>query len=119
MSDHTPISRARNLRKNMTKEEKRLWKELRAKRFHGLKFLRQHPIIYQLYRNKPDYFIADFYCAKKKLVIEVDGKIHEFQKGYDQHRDEILNSLGLTVLRIKNEEFTDIFEVLKRIEEYI
>ena len=103
----------------MTKEEKLLWKKLRARRFLGLKFLRQHPIIYQLYNNRPYYFIADFYCAEKKLVIEVDGKIHDFQKEYDQHRDEILSSLGLRVLRIKNEEFVDIYKVLKRIEEAI
>ena len=55
----------------------------------------------------------------KKLVIEVDGKVHGFQKGYDQHRDDILNSPGLIVLRIKNGEFTDSFEVLKQIQEYI
>ena len=119
MSDHTPISRARQLRRNMTPEEKLLWKNLRARRLSGAKFLRQHPIIYQLYDNRPYYFIADFYCAEKKLVVELDGKIHDFQKEYDQHRDEILKSLGLNVLRIKNDELRDVAAVLKRIKEFL
>ncbi len=119
MSDNTPISRARQLRRNMTPEEKLLWKNLRARRLNGAKFLRQHPIIYQLHNNRPYYFIADFYCAQKKLVVELDGKIHDFQKEYDQHRDEILKSLGLNVLRIKNAELRDVEAVLKRIKDFL
>lgn len=117
MSDiPTPVKRARELRQNMTIAEKLLWSNLRNRKFHRLKFLRQHPILYELYQNKPLYFIADFYCAEKKLVIEVDGKIHDFQKEYDQHRDEILNSLKLTVLRIRNEEVDDVHSVLEKIK---
>ena len=103
----------------MTDSEKRLWANLRNRKFLNLKFLRQHPIIYQVTGNKPAYFIADFYCAEKRLVIEVDGKIHDFQVEYDLHREEILRSLNLQILRIKNEEVSNISELLKKIKEYI
>jgi len=101
----------------MTPEEQKLWERLRARRFYGYKFLRQHPIIYQLHQNKPDFFIADFYCASQKLVIEVDGKIHDFQQEYDTNRDAILNALGLRVLRIKNEECSNMGKVLEKIKD--
>ncbi|WP_299579141.1 DUF559 domain-containing protein [uncultured Sunxiuqinia sp.] len=116
MSDQSPIGRARRLRQNMTREETKLWGRLRARKFHGYKFLRQHPIIYQLDNNHPQFFIADFYCASQKLVIEVDGKIHDFQKEDDQHRDAILQGLGMRVLRIKNEELKDVHNVLDKIK---
>lgn len=119
MSDPTPISRARRLRKNMTLAEKLLWENLRKRKFRNLRFLRQHPLIYQVAQNKPYYFIADFYCAEIKLVIEVDGKIHEFQKEEDQHRDEILEGLGLYVLRIKNDDLENMRNVLHLISESI
>lgn len=66
MSDNYFIKRARRLRSSMTDEEKLLWSVLRNRKFHGLKFLRQHPIVYQVDDNKqPLYYIADFYCAEK------------------------------------------------------
>jgi len=115
MSDPTPINRARLLRKNMTPCEKILWANIRKRKLDGFKFLRQHPIIYQVHNNRPLYFIADFYCAEKKLVIELDGKIHNFQKQEDTARDEIMESLGLHVLRIRNEELENMQNVLQRI----
>ena len=117
--DPTPVSRARELRQNMTKAELMLWKKLRNRKFMRLKFLRQHPIIYQVIDNKPRYFIADFMCYEKKLVIEADGLIHEFQKEDDEHRDEILKYLGLNILRIRNEEVEDISNVLEKIRRYV
>ena len=117
--NHTPISRARQLRKNMTPEEKLLWKNLRNRKFFGLKFLRQHPIVYDTINNKPLFFVADFYCAEKKMIIEVDGKIHDFQKEYDNRRQEILENMGLRVLRFKNDELNDLAFVLKRIKEFV
>jgi len=120
MSDKpTPVSRARELRQNMTDAEQMLWKELRSRKFIGLKFVRQHPLIFQVINNEPRYFIADFMCYEKKLVMEVDGLIHEFQKEEDQHREEILKSLGLNILRIKNEEVEDIAKVMDKIRTYI
>jgi len=69
--------------------------------------------------NHPLYFVTDFYCAEKKLVIEVDGKIHDFQKEDDRLRDEILNGFDLTVLRIRNEEVEDVPLVLAKIKKFI
>ncbi|GET22990.1 hypothetical protein JCM18694_32360 [Prolixibacter denitrificans] len=103
----------------MTDEERLIWSVLRNRKFHGLKFLRQHPIVYQVDGNKPLYFIADFYCAEKKLVVEVDGRIHDFQKGYDTNRDEILRYNDLHILRIRNEECKNMKQVLKRIEQFL
>jgi len=65
------------------------------------------------------YFIADFYCAEKSLIIEVDGQVHDQQKEYDEQREFILNQKGLSVLRIKNEELKDIERVKEKILEAI
>ncbi len=120
MSDRpTHIQRARTLRKNMTEAEEKLWYFLRNRRFCGLKFLRQHPIIYDLINNEPRYYIADFYCSEKKLIVELDGKIHDFQKEKDQFRDENLVDLGFRVLRLKNEDTVKIAVVLNKIKEFI
>jgi very-short-patch-repair endonuclease len=117
--NHTPISRARKLRKEMTEEEKLLWKYLRNRNLKGLKFLRQHPLIYDEINNQSKYFIPDFYCAEKKLIIEIDGKIHDFHMDYDKNRDEILTTMGMKILRIKNKEVGNVSEVLKKIEKFI
>jgi len=120
MSDRpSHIERARILRKNMTEEEEKLWRFLRNRKFHNLKFLRQHPIIYELINNEPRYYIPDFYCSEKRVVIELDGPIHEFQTEKDQFRDDILKGEGLRILRIKNEETKDIFKVLEKIRDFI
>ncbi|RPA68429.1 endonuclease domain-containing protein [Cyclobacteriaceae bacterium YHN15] len=89
--------RARELRKKMTLGESLFWNEVLNKKFLGFKFRRQHPI---------GKFIADFYCHELKLVIEIDGDIHEFHdsKEYDQGRTYELEEFGLQVLRFQNEE---------------
>ena len=111
------IEFARELRKNMTPAEKFLWKVLRNRNFEGKKFLRQHPLIYENINDKKlSFFIADFYCAGHKLVVELDGKIHDYQKDYDEQRDFIINEMGIKVLRIKNEEVKDIGEVKEKIK---
>ena len=120
MSDHpSPIDRARSLRKNMTPEEKILLQRLRNRRFQGLKFNRQHPIVYEGINNRRLFFIADFYCAEKKLVVELDGKIHDFQKDYDERRDEILSNMGLKVLKVKNPEIKNVTKVLEKISNHL
>jgi len=107
---------SRELRKNQTPEEKILWQELRNKKLNDCKFLRQHPIIYGNDHNgKILFFIADFYCHKHKLIIELDGKIHENQKEYDANRDIILKNLGFRTLRLKNEELKNIDNVKNKI----
>ena len=101
------IKRAKELRQNMTPAEKILWEHLRAKRFNGLKFRRQQII---------EGFIVDFYCHSLRLVIEIDGEIHDKQKQYDTERDQILSSKQLTILRFTNQEVSkDIESVLKTI----
>lgn len=93
--------RAKELRNNMTIAEKKLWKEYL--RSFSYRVLRQRPI---------DHFIVDFYCARLKLVIEVDGGIHDdkIQKEYDEQRTLFLNVYGLTVIRFRNEEVLNEFE---------
>jgi leucyl-tRNA synthetase len=109
---------ARQLRKNQTPEENLLWKHLRNRKLNRLKFLRQFPIVYDIdFQGNKQFFIADFYCSEKKLVIELDGKIHDFQKEYDEFRSSILRDLGLKVLRIKNEELENLKVVLRKIIE--
>jgi leucyl-tRNA synthetase len=110
---------ARELRRNPTPSEKRLWKYLRKRQFHGFKFLRQKPFIHEEIGNKRYFYIADFYSAELNLVIEVDGKIHDFQKKYDYQRDFVLNGMGLKVIRIKNEDLDDMDRVLKRIAKFV
>jgi leucyl-tRNA synthetase len=109
---------ARELRKNQTESEGLLWEILRGRRLSGKKFLRQHPIIYTVYQ-RPYYFIVDFYCAEAKLVIEIDGSIHDTSVEYDQQRTEILKSKGLHVLRISNDELLDIEKVIDKITAYL
>ena len=86
---------ARNLRKNMTKEERRLWYE----------FLRQYPVRFARQKVLGQY-IADFYCAEAKLVVELDGSQHYEPQGiaYDKERSIFLSSLGLVVLRFSNRD---------------
>ena len=91
---------AKELRKDETKAEKILWSRLNRNQILGLQFRRQHPI---------NIFIADFYCAKIKLVIEIDGSIHditEYQE-HDRGRSEILNDFGITVIRFTNEQIIE------------
>jgi phosphoribosylanthranilate isomerase len=104
---------AKKNRLNPTEAEEYLWKQLSAVKLKGVRFKRQHPII---------YFIADFYCHRAKLVIEVDGGYHKIpsQYEYDCNRDKELEELGLKVIRFTNEEvLSDIENVIKRVEEEI
>jgi len=93
----------RELRKKQTKAEKLIWQKLRNKNFAGFKFTRQHPIYY-FKDDLKKFFIADFYCHELRLVIELDGGIHQKQKGYDYAREELLKVKKLQVLRFLNEE---------------
>lgn len=107
---------SRELRKGQTPEERELWKHLRKRRLGGYRFLRQKPIIYKEETGfKKYFFIADFYCAEKKLVIELDGKYHDFRKYEDYNRDIVLKKLGLKVIRIKNVELKKIDKVKQKI----
>jgi very-short-patch-repair endonuclease len=98
--------KARDLRKNMTDAERRLWSHLRNEQL-GVRFRRQAPI---------GPYIADFACFSPRIVIEVDGGQHDEQQGYDTRRDEWLRSQGFVVLRFWNNEMLGNTEgVLERI----
>ena len=98
--DSTQIKHARDLRKNMTPEERKLWYEFL--RTYPLRIMRQRPI---------DHYIVDFYCAAAKLVIELDGSQHFEPEGskYDRERDHVLSTYGIKVLRIPNNEVNKNF----------
>jgi leucyl-tRNA synthetase len=110
---------ARDLRNNQTPSEIILWEVLRKERIFGFRFLRQHPVFYREDKSWVDFYIADFYCARLRLIIELDGKIHIDRKDYDSERDEKLQSKGIEVLRIKNEELSDINNVIGIIKKTI
>ncbi len=98
---------ARLLRKQPTKAEDILWRQLRGSRFHGAKFRRQVPF---------DRFVVDFYCHAVKLVVELDGKQHEWFAEYDAERTRVLESRGVSVIRFTNVEVEgDLDSVLARI----
>jgi len=109
---------AGRFRRNPTEAEEKLWNCLKGRQISGRKFLRQHPIIYQTYKNECFFFIPDFYCDKEKLVIKLDGGVHDDRIEKDNHRDEILKSLGLTIIRLRNEELSDIDSVLQKIQQH-
>ena len=100
-SNSALTSRARELRANMTKEEKKLWYE--CLRFSPCKVHRQYVI---------GTYIVDFYCRAANLVIELDGAQHYEEEAvkYDEERDAYLHSLGLTVLRYTNIELHQNFK---------
>jgi len=108
---------ARELRRNQTPEEKKLWAELRNRKLSGYKFLRQHPIVYDSNSTPQRFIVADFYCAEKKLIVELDGKIHEKQHSKDLVRDVTMQNKGFRVIRIKNDEVKDISSVLEKIKQ--
>jgi len=94
------VSNAKNLRKNMTKEERQLWYDFL--RSYSVKFLRQKIL---------GKYIVDFYCAEAKLIVELDGSQHYEDKGmeYDTERTAYLEQYGVRVLRIPNNEVNQKF----------
>lgn len=91
----------RNLRNNLTPAEAALWQLLKNKQLDGRRFRRQVSI---------ENYIVDFFCPQEKLVIELDGAVHNHPgvAENDKHRDERLTSLGFKVLRFENK---DVFQL--------
>ncbi len=107
LDSSTLRERARNLRRNQTNAEQKLWNRLRSHQLCGFKFRRQYVI---------GSFIADFCCFEQRLVVELDGGQHASQTTADQRRSTFLLSRGYTVLRFwDNEVFEDIDAVLQQI----
>ncbi|MDO9254191.1 MAG: endonuclease domain-containing protein [Bacteroidales bacterium] len=111
------VAICRENRKNMTEAERIVWELVRNRRLDGKKFLRQHKIIYENSFDSFQFFVADFYCAEEKLILEIDGEIHESQKEYDNWRTSVLEDLRLRILRIKNEETIYIEQVKEKIRQ--
>ena len=108
--DSKNLSHARQLRRNMTKEERHLWYD----------FLRGYPV--KIMKQKPiGNYIVDFFCESAKLVIELDGSQHFEENGmaYDEQRTRFLEGLGLTVVRYSNADinrhFREVCENLDRL----
>jgi len=109
-------SLCRELRKNSTTAEDILWQRLRNRNLNNKKFYRQYPLFYDVY-GKETFYIADFFCFENKLVIEVDGEYHKYQKEKDLQRTDVINFLGIKVIRFKNEEvIKNIIKVLQQIK---
>jgi very-short-patch-repair endonuclease len=87
------LNRARELRKNPTDAERKLWAHLRLRQIGGYKFRRQHPL---------GPYIVDFVCIEKKLIVEVDGGQHDEKRFYDAKRDKWLEEKGFKVIRFWN-----------------
>ncbi|MEI6456265.1 MAG: endonuclease domain-containing protein [bacterium] len=107
------FSRAPELRKKMTPAERLLWREIRNRKLMGFKFRRQHPI---------HIYIADFYCHEIKLVIEIDGGIHNsdpIKENY-QNRTAELDRLGISVIRFTNDQINkNTDQVLTDLKQFI
>ena len=107
------LNRSLKLRKKQTPAESKLWTLIRNKQLGGFKFRRQHVIF---------SYIVDFYCHSEKLVIELDGPIHNASKAreYDQKREAWLKANGYRMLRFKNAEIFEYEEsVLKKILDHL
>ena len=102
--------RARELRKDQTEAEKIIWEKLRDSQT-GHKIRRQHPI---------GPFVADFICIGNKLIIELDGVIHNFQKERDEARTYFLNDLGYEVIRFSNDDvMKNTDSIVRKIKEIL
>jgi len=103
---------ARNLRKNGTKGEAKLWSEILSnKKFYGLRFNMQFPI---------GNYIVDFICRQIKLIVEIDGASHQHITREDELRDQQLNMLGYRVVRVSEREvLSDMSTVIRTIEAYL
>ncbi len=102
---------ARQMRHKPTPAEDHLWQHLRNRQICDAKFRRQHGI---------DRFIVDFYCAESRLIIEVDGAIHDYTPLEDAIRQEFLEAQSFTILRFSNDEvLLQISGVLERISELL
>jgi very-short-patch-repair endonuclease len=105
------LAKAKAMRRNMTPAERCFWNAVRANKIEGMHFHRQQVI---------DGFIADFYCGDQRLVIEIDGGIHETQKDYDSMRETALKKNGLRVIRFSNQEvINDVDLVIQKLKKYV
>ena len=105
----------RRLRRDQTESEALVWQIVRNRQINGHKFYRQHPIQFE-FNGRSRFFVADFYSAELKLVIEIDGKIHENQRDRDEMRTFIINQLRIRVIRISNEAVQNVDDFINRLK---
>ena len=108
------LQNARALRRRHTEAEKYFWAKVRSRRLAGLKFNRQFIIEYFEVSGRKFYYIADFHNYQHKLIIELDGEIHHFQKEYDIERQINIEALGYKVLRFRNEKVFHSWESVEQ-----
>lgn len=109
----------RDLRKNSTKAERKFWEAVRNRKFYGEKFYRQYPFFHDI-TGKETFFITDFFCFEAKLIIELDGRYHQYRLQEDEERTRILNHLGLKFIRFSNEEIlNNLEEVLLKLKQQL
>ncbi len=100
---------AQRHRRNMTAAERTLWAALKNRQLNSLRFRSQHPL---------GRFIADFYCAQVRLVVEVDGPVHNKQAEYDAARTQHFETYGYQIVRFTNQEvFANLPKVLAKISQ--
>jgi len=98
-------SRSKQMSREMTKAERKIWFELLSKRqLLGYKFIKQK-IVFN--------YILDFYCAELSLAVEIDGESHNQKQEYDKVRKDLLRSCGITILRFTNEEVMENLECVR------
>ena len=106
--DWVTTEQARHLRRHASVGEKLLWEHLRERQL-GVKFRRQHPLV---------NFIVDFYSPAQRLVVEIDGTIHQYNEAEDHARNELLEVKGYKVIRFWNNEVEEnLDKVLEAIKE--
>jgi very-short-patch-repair endonuclease len=100
------FAKAKYLRSHMTSAEFNVWNFLKGKNLLGVRFRAQHPL---------GIYIADFYCFKLNLVIEIDGEIHNtlIQKEYDSERSQDLKNWGIDIIRFTNYEVMNKFDFVQ------
>jgi very-short-patch-repair endonuclease len=95
---------ARGLRQRQTQSEAILWEVLRDRQILGYKFRRQRPI---------GRFVVDFFCADAKLVLEIDGLIHNYQQAADIERQQMIEEQGMRFVRVTADQVKhDLLQVL-------
>lgn len=108
MSYQQKLFLAKQFRKQQTKTEQIIWRELRRKKLMGLKFKRQYVTL---------GYIIDFYCPKLKLAIEIDGGIHNSKKELDRLREKIIKARNIKFIRFSNQEIkTNLGLVIRKLK---
>jgi len=113
-NDQSQKDLRKKLRNEMSPVEVLLWARLKGSQLEGYKFRRQYGV---------GSYVVDFYCPKKRLVVEVDGEEHFLSEGEEEHdkrRDEFLGSCGMKVLHVTGKEVNENMEgVIERILEVL